>query len=184
MSDKHQIFSSAQKFAAQFAGFLEAAKAWEDVLLIEQRVNEAEQRIATLRSEQDELSARAEQVRQAADDYDKKTRSAADSYAGGVESNARAAAGRIHDEAVAIAASLRGEAEAKAERVREETQESLRVLRDEITAAAVRLEAINKEASAKEAELQDLSATIVEKNAEHARVRTKHAEFLAGIGAR
>jgi chromosome segregation ATPase len=66
MSAGRQVVEDARKFAAQFAGFIKAAEAWEGVVSVEQAVQEAQGRLAAALRDEEKLKAKFSQLEAAA----------------------------------------------------------------------------------------------------------------------
>jgi len=170
MSD--EIFASAQKFAAQFGGFLKAAEQWEKVASIDRAADEAQARLDRLRAEEEEAIKAREKRRiaregEAAGHYEKLDAMTAASKGESerIIAAARVEAARIVAAAAPEASARREKAEADAAAAQERADALARSeaeCRSRQTQAQAELAAVEAQVVERQAKLAELNEHIAE----------------------
>lgn len=173
MSDLHQIFADAQKFSAQFGGFLRAAEEMAKLGNIEDAITHAKSRLM-----QAEEANRDHETKVAAAELDAAgVRAKADNY---VEAR-KGEAEQIAQDAKAEATRIKSEAEAEADKTKTAAIAKVSEHESAVTALQGTIADLKAEHAKQTQALADVQAQINARRAEHDRVVKMHAELVAKI---
>lgn len=177
MSDIDQVVRDAQKFAAQFAGFIKAAEAFAGVASIEQAEAEALTRLAVARQAIDQASLEGDRV--VADAQHRAEELVAAGEASRLATMAEA-------EAIARAASqaadqLKAGAATDIAGHRAAAAAELAAIGDQIAAAKLELDGLAEQLAARRASLDELNSAFAETQGHHESIKGELAALRAKL---